>query len=198
MKFLRRIFFTACLALILLLATVNIWLAVNARGRQFDTIADVPHSKTGLLLGTSKYDTTESGRVLDYYRYRIDAAVQLYKAGKVDFILVSSTNAADKNAETMRQDLILAGIPADKIYLDCLGLRTFDSIIRCRKLVSSDSVLIITQKHHGQRALFIAQHTGLHAIAYAAPGDDKLFFDAIWHEQVARLVMLWDIVTYHQ
>ena len=58
----------------------------SAAGKTFNTTPKMPHNKVGLLLGTSKI--LANGRLNLYYKYRIDAAVQLFKARKIDFILV--------------------------------------------------------------------------------------------------------------
>lgn len=198
MKWLRRIFLSAVIVVAVILVAINIWLSAATHTRRYNSIAQVPHNKIGLLLGTAKYDTT-TNKLLEYYTQRVNAAIQLYRAGKIKYILVSSINTAkERNTDDIVQDLIAAGIPANRIWVDEYGLRTYDSILRCNKLLSGDSITIITQKHHGQRALLIADHAGMQAIAYTAPGSDEIFPGAIFHEQAARLIMLYDLATHRR
>ena len=96
-----------------------------------NTTEHIPHNKVGLLLGTEKYLT--NGSINLYYTYRINAVVDLYKSGHIEYILVSGDNS-NKNYDepsTIKEDLIAEGIPTDMIYLDYAGFRTLDSIKWC-------------------------------------------------------------------
>ena len=68
----------------------------------------------------------------------------------------------------MRSDLIAAGIDSSVIYLDYAGFRTFDSIKRLKEIFGQDSVTIISQQFHNERAIYIAQREGIAAIGFNA------------------------------
>jgi SanA protein len=68
----------------------------------------------------------------------------------------------------MRADLMAAGIDSNLIYLDYAGFRTFDSVIRLKAVFGQDSVTIISQKFHNERAVYIAKEEGIYAIGYNA------------------------------
>lgn len=199
MTWLKKILLWALLVSMVLFCALEFGLSLAARGRLFTNIEDVPYNKTALLLGTTKYDTLGSHTVLPYYRHRINAALQLYHAGKVSYILVSSINAREDNVSLIREDLIAGGVPPERIYLDFFGLKTYDSIIRCGALYDTDSITIVTQRHHCQRALFIARQKGVDAIGYQARGDgDEFSFGTITHEFKGRILMLWKLATNHR
>ena len=61
--------------------------------KTYDTITSIPKNKVGLLLGTTKF--LQNGRVNLYYTYRINATVALYKAKKIDYILISGDNGTN-------------------------------------------------------------------------------------------------------
>ncbi|MCF6365036.1 MAG: YdcF family protein [Bacteroidales bacterium] len=133
----------------------------------YNDIDEIPKNKVGLLLGTSKY----IGKSLNYYyKYRIDAAVELYKKGKIKYILVSGDNSAASYNEpqTFKDDLVKRGIPAKRIYLDYAGFRTFDSVIRSKEVFGQESITFISQQFHNERAIFIAKHNGINAVGYNA------------------------------
>jgi SanA protein len=140
----------------------------DSKGLIFHSLHEMPHSKVGLLLGTSKYN--RSGNPNLFFRYRIEAAVELYRSGKIDFILVSGDNRTLSYNEPrdMRKALMSRGIPDSVIYLDFAGLRTFDSVVRCNKVFGQASCTIISQDFHLQRALYIAKNEGVNAIGFAA------------------------------
>lgn len=188
-------FFAALVAGLTAVILVDQWVVRSTRAALFSSTDEVPARKVGLLLGTSKW--VSGGRINLYYRYRIDAAVALYKAGKVEYILVSGDNSrAEYNEpETMRDDLIATGIPVDKIYLDYAGFRTLDSVVRCKEIFGESAITIISQPFHNQRALFIAQRKGLDAVAFNARDVSKEYGVKVQlREKAARVKMVLDLV----
>jgi SanA protein len=139
-----------------------------AEGKTFTNPVEIRYRKVGLLLGTSKY--LVGGGPNMYYAHRLDAAAELFKAGKISFILVSGDNATREYNEpiTMQSDLVKRGVPKEKIYLDYAGFRTYDSMVRLREIFGQDSVTVISQKFHNERAIYLAQKEHIDAIGYNA------------------------------
>ena len=90
----------------------------SAQDDLYESVQDIPSNKVGLFLGTAKH--LKSGRVNLYYTYRINAAVKLFKAGKIKFILVSGDNGRTEYDEPtdILNDLVARGVPESKIFLD--------------------------------------------------------------------------------
>ena len=126
----------------------------QAEDHIYDSVEDIPKNKVGLLLGTIKF--LSNGNVNLYYTYRINATVALYKAKKIDFVLISGDNGNTNYDEptTFKKDLIAKGIPEDKIFLDYAGFRTLDSVIRAKAVFGQDAITIISQQFHNERALY--------------------------------------------
>lgn len=174
----RRVFKVVSVLLAgLALAGVGLFAAANLAIASYgvsDSLDNVLPRKYALLLGTAKF--TRSGMVNPYYRYRIVAAVELYKAGKVKKIIASGDNSSKYYNEpaTMRDDLAAAGVPKDDILMDFAGFRTLDSVARCKSKFGVEDPLIITQAYHAKRALYLADRLGLGgAAAYAAKAPDS-------------------------
>jgi SanA protein len=160
----------------------------------FDDINSIQHHKVGLLLGTSKY--LRSGQPNQYFQNRINAAVELFNNQKIDFILVSGDNRKERYNEpkTMKNELLKAGIPSDKIYLDYAGFRTFDSVIRINKVFGQSDFTIISQEFHNRRAIFIAKNQGLDAIGYNAKDVSSYKgFKTNLREKFARVKVFIDL-----
>jgi SanA protein len=140
----------------------------TAKGKLYTSVAAIPANKVGLLLGTSK--SLASGYPNYYYTYRIEAATRLLKAGKIKYLVISGDNSRKEYSEPedMRADLMAAGIDSSVIFLDYAGFRTFDSIVRLKKIFGQDSVTIISQQFHNERALYMANKEGIAAIAFNA------------------------------
>lgn len=129
----------------------------------------IPFNNVGLVLGTSKQ--SRYGGANAFFYKRILAAAQLYHNGKVKKLIVSGDNRFNDYNEPkdMREALIRHGVPDSCIISDFAGLRTFDSMIRCKHIFGQDSVTVISQRFHNERAIYIARHSGIHCIGFNAP-----------------------------
>lgn len=198
MKHLRLIICSVVILLVLCLISIygaDKLVEKTAEGRLYNSADSIPHNKIGLLLGTSK--TLPNGHTNLYYTYRIQAAVELFKAGKIDFILVSGDNSRKDYDEpsTIKNDLIAAGIPAEKIYLDYAGFRTLDSVVRCKEIFGQTSITVISQPFHNERAIFIAGYKNIQAIGYNARDVNAHYgFKTRLREKFARVKMILDLV----
>lgn len=154
---------TACL-IILYANLAPVWVA---RGLVHDKVEEVPRCKVALVFGTTDQI---NGRENLYYRYRIDAAEKLWKAGKIDTLIVSGDNRTRwyNEPEKMRRSLIERGIPDDRIVCDYAGLRTLDSVVRAQRIFGADEILFISQGFHVRRAIYLAKAHGLKARGFAA------------------------------
>ena len=144
------------------------WMSFKTRNLIYNDVTAIPKNKVGLVLGTGKY--AASGNINLFYKYRIDAAVKLYKAGKIEYILVSGDNGSKDYDEPsdFKNDLVARGVPENKIFLDYAGFRTLDSMVRAKEIFGQTSVTVISQKFHNQRAIYIADHFSIKAIGFNA------------------------------
>ena len=145
------------------------WTIVNAsKNFIYSEVNKIPKKRVGVLLGTSKL--LKSGNPNLYFSYRIDAAVELFQSGKIDYIIVSGDNSNEFYNEPldMKNALVEKGIPEDKIILDYAGFRTLDSIIRAKEVFGQTTFTIISQKFHNERAIYLARRNGIDAIGYNA------------------------------
>jgi len=154
--------------MVVALLSTNYWIVYKAKDAVYSKVNDLPKNKVGLLLGTSKYRA--QGGINLYYAYRIDAAVALFNAGKIDYILVSGDNGTEYYDEptTFKNDLVKRGIPEDRIVLDFAGFRTLDSVLRAKEVFGQESFTIISQKFHNERAVYLAKHFNINAIGFNA------------------------------
>ncbi|MCG7503305.1 YdcF family protein [Tenacibaculum sp. Mcav3-52] len=189
------IFLLGCLLVVTSIYVSNKVIINNAEGKLFNSTENISKNKVGLLLGTVKY--LSDGRINLYYQFRLNAAVELYKAEKIDFILVSGDNGSEGYDEPtdFKNDLIESGIPESKIYLDYAGFRTLDSVVRVKEVFGQTSVTIISQQFHNERALYLANHFDIEAIGYNARGvSGKKAMKVQLREYLARVKVFVDIL----
>jgi SanA protein len=162
--------------------------ATDAWGRAYvvDAPERLPRVDAVLVLGTA-YGPLGEGR--GTFAYRIDAAAGLWHSGLADKFLVSGNRLDDSYDEpaAMRDELVARGVPATVIELDPLGRRTWDSVRRARDVYGKRRLVIVSQRDHLARALFLARHIGLEAWGVAARGSN---YDGLYHGMIGDLASL--------
>jgi len=164
-----------------------------SRGRLFAETKNLPPAKVGLVFGTSD---SYRGRENRYFRYRIDAAVKVWNAGKVETLIVSGDNRSKyyNEPEKMKSALIEEGVPKDRIVCDYAGLRTFDSVVRAKEIFGADTILVISQRFQNERAIYLAQANGMKAYGFNAEDVEiKAGFKTKLREVGARVKMWLDV-----
>jgi SanA protein len=198
-KFIKNmitIFLLLFVAGIIFIVWANYSMKNDSEGYLSYQIPDVPAMKTALLLGTSK--TLENGQPNAYFDNRIEAAWQLYKSDKIQYIIVSGDNSRkDYNEpEDMQQALIRNGIPEDHIFMDFAGFRTLDSVVRAKEIFGQQKIIIVSQKFHNERAVFLARQNGIEAFGYNAADVNKYAgFKTNLREYFAKAKAYYDVIT---
>ena len=167
----------------------------NADGKIYSETKNIPKNKVGLFLGTSKL--LRNGNINLYYKYRLNAAIELFKSGKIEFIVISGDNGSKSYDEPtdFKDDLMKAGIPENKIFLDYAGFRTLDSVVRVKEIFSQNSVTIISQQFHNERAIYLAEHYNIKAIGFNAKGiSGKYGLKVQLREYLARVKVFVDLL----
>lgn len=194
-KNLFKIFLLLLVAGILFIAWANYSIKKNSDPFLSYTTADLPQMKAGLLLGTSK--SLNNGFPNAYFYNRIYAVVELYKTGKIQYIIVSGDNSRkDYNEpEDMQLALMEHGIPQDRIFLDFAGFRTLDSVVRAKEIFGQTKLIIISQKFHNERAVFLARQNGMEAFGFNAEDVNKYAgFKTNMREYLAKAKAYWDLI----
>jgi SanA protein len=134
----------------------------------YNNINILPKTRVALVLGTSNKRT--NGEENLYFTYRIKAAYDLYYYGKIKKMILSGDNSKDyyNEPKEMKKALMKMGVPDSAIVLDYAGLRTFDSMVRAKEIFGLDTVMVVSQRFHNERAVFVARENGIIAYGYNA------------------------------
>jgi SanA protein len=144
------------------------WIEQSAGPFASDRVDAVPRAEVGLVLGTAP--KVEGERRNLYFEYRLDAAAELHKSGKVKYLLVSGDRQQRDYDEptAMRDGLIARGVPPDAIYRDFNGVRTLDSVLRARDVYGQSRYVVVSQGFHNHRAIWLARENGIEAYGFDA------------------------------
>lgn len=175
------------------------YVASSIKNRIFDHAGEIPTQAPVLVLGCSP---TYMGGPNGYFYYRMDAALDLWKAGKASSFIVSGDNSshAYNEPEWMKRELVRRGVPEDKIVCDFAGLRTLDSVVRVKSIFRAPSIIIVSQAFHNERALAIARHYDLEAHALNAldvPNRNSRM-KSWFRERAARVCMMLDLWVWNR
>ncbi|GAA5481916.1 SanA/YdcF family protein [Haloferula sargassicola] len=170
----KRLLLGASMALgafVLWIAWTNLAAVLASVGRLHDEPAEVPGQRVGLVFGC---DDRIEGRENLYFRYRIDAAADLWKAGKLACVIVSGDNRTKHYNEPLRmmRALVKAGVPSDKIVCDYAGLRTLDSVVRAKEVFGVEEVTFISQQFQNERAIYLGRANGMDCVGFNARDVD--------------------------
>jgi SanA protein len=146
---------------------INLYVAMSVRGQIVSSVADAPHAQAAIVPGALvNADGTMSPMLAD----RVKRGAQLFLAGKVDRVIVSGDHGtwAYDEPGTMRRALQRMGVPNRAIFTDHAGFNTWATMKRAREVFGVTSAIIVTQRFHLTRALFLANSAGLDAHGLAA------------------------------
>ena len=182
----------AFLAALLLAAIVlpGAWSYLRFQGKVHDDLASVPSAPVAIVFGAGLRSNGEPSPLL---AHRMDAAIALYKRGKVQNLLLTGDNRSANYDEVgaMRRYAIARGVPEAAITLDHYGLRTYDSAYRARSVYGVTRAVLVTQRYHLPRALYLANLFGIDADGYVAGHDSYAQQGYYEAREAAALVATW-------
>ena len=170
--FLRIILISLLLAAIGLFSgyLINLHIASAAAGKLQTSITEIPVEdppRIAIVFGAKVWETGEPSQVL---YDRVLTAVELYRAGRVKKILMSGDNRFENYDEptAMRQTAINLGVPEGDVVSDFAGRRTYDTCWRAREIFGVRKAILVTQRFHQARALYLCENAGVESIGITA------------------------------
>jgi SanA protein len=153
----------------LILGLANVIVIARTHGRVSASVNAEPHAQVAIVPGAL---VDPRGRMSTMLADRVRGAVELYKAGKVDRILVSGDHGrlGYDETDTMRDAVLRAGVPASRIFTDYAGFDTWSTMQRARKVFDVKSAIVVSQGFHIARAVDLGRAAGLQINGLIADG----------------------------
>lgn len=135
-----------------------------------DEAAELENTDCVLVLGAGVRD----GNPTPMLRDRLITGISLYKSGAAPKIIMSGDHGREDYDEVnvMKSYAVENGVPDGDVFMDHAGFSTYDSVYRAKAVFEADSIIIVTQKYHLYRALYIAERLGVNAVGVSADLDD--------------------------
>ncbi|HEY3312769.1 MAG TPA: ElyC/SanA/YdcF family protein [Anaerolineales bacterium] len=183
----------SCLALVVLARGITALVAWNKTFSE----ADVPTRRVGIVFGAGLW---RDGSPTPILQDRVETGARLYFAGKVEKLLMTGDNSYVEynEPEAMRQYALKLGVPDSVIVLDYAGRRTYDSCYRAKEIFRVREAILITQRFHLARALFLCNALGLDGVGVEANNRNYRKSSLVfWNirELPATLTAFADVIT---
>ena len=143
-----------------ILAAVNLMVFFSTRDK-IEPISAADGYEYALILGAKVH---EGGVLSDMLRDRMDAGIALYRDGSVKKLLLSGDDSGKWGEVTfMKEYAMQNGVPEEDILTDGEGFSTYESLSRAKTVFGIEKLVIVTQKYHLYRALYIAEDMDIEA-----------------------------------
>lgn len=185
-------------ALTIFLLGLRLGIAHTVRDYIYSRVEDVPPYPVALVLGAGLW---ADGSLTPVLADRVATAADLYHAGKVQKLLFSGDNRFVNYNEprAMMNYALQLGVPEEDIVLDYAGRRTYDSCYRAREIFGVERAIVVTQRFHVPRALYLCRNLGVDAVAILADRQDYSIRRFRWEtrEYLALALAWWDVNVRH-
>ena len=199
-KWLRRILLvglSATALAVVALWALRAWVNGRTRDRIYSAVADTPSRPAAIVFGAGYWP---SGRLSDALADRMDTAIELYRAGKVNRLLLTGDNRfVNYNEPAQMMEYALAhGVPRDDLVLDYAGRRTYDSCYRAKAIFGLERAVLVTQAFHLPRAIYTCDRLGLDVVGTVADRHQYVYSDWYRLRELFALARAWlDVSLLH-
>jgi vancomycin permeability regulator SanA len=178
------------------LVGMNLYVTASTEPHSYRQLTQVPHQRVVLVFGAG---IRADGRLTRVLADRVEAAIALYQAGRVQKLLLTGDNSSQYYDEVsaMRRYALERGVAATDVILDYAGFSTYESCYRAQAIFGLQEAVLVTQQYHLPRALYTCQQLGVAAVGYGV--DDWGVYPAalmsrfVVREALATAKALWQV-----
>jgi SanA protein len=169
-KWALRVAIAAALLIIIATASINAYIIYSASGHIADSLETTAPAPVAIVLGAS---VRSKSKLSGVYEERVEKALALYRIGRVKKLLITGTHREDNYDEVnpVKSYLLARSVPLQDIMLDHYGYNTFQSLYRAQAIFGIKRAIVVTQRFHLHRAVYLARRLGI--AAEGLPADDK-------------------------
>lgn len=166
--------------ILIIILIINLYVRISTNKKiikenEYSKLSDVDCI---IILGAGIWGDKPSPMLED----RLQEGIKLYQNNVSDKIIMSGDHGREEYDEVniMKKYAIENGVPSENIFMDHAGFSTYESIYRAKDIFKAKKVVIVTQKYHLYRALYIANQLGLEA--YGVGADPRQYVGATYRE----------------
>ncbi|CAD5344886.1 hypothetical protein FLA105535_04898 [Flavobacterium bizetiae] len=154
------------------IVSINYYVKSSTKKNIYYSIKRFPKNDVGIIFGAGINGDQPS----KYLKDRLDAGILLYKANRINKILLSGDNGRDEYDEltVMKNYCFNHGVDTTKIFIDYSGLDTYSTVYRAKHIFNIKRATLISQEYHLNRAIYIGQKLGIKSVGYSANNGEYL------------------------
>ncbi|MBF4485913.1 ElyC/SanA/YdcF family protein [Flavobacterium sp. CSZ] len=170
-KYFKIILYLAIIGLVAIVS-VNYYVKSSTKKNIYYSIKKFPKNDVGIIFGAGINGDQPS----KYLKDRLDAGISLYKANRINKILLSGDNGSDEHDEltVMKNYCFNHGVDTTKIFIDYAGFDTYSTMYRAKHIFNIKKATLISQEYHLNRAIYIGQKLGIKSVGYSANNGEYL------------------------
>lgn len=172
------------------LLALRVWVGWRYADRIYTRVDATPRMPSAIVFGAGYWP---SGRLSDALADRMDTAIDLYNAGRVNKLLLTGDNRFMNYNEPARmaEYALARGIPREDLVLDYAGRRTYDSCYRAGEIFGVERAVLVTQGFHLPRALYTCERLGVTAVGVVADRQRYVYGDWYRLRELFALARAW-------
>ncbi|MBW4686180.1 MAG: YdcF family protein [Komarekiella atlantica HA4396-MV6] len=175
---------------------LNFYVNAVTKSRCYNNLVQIPDQRIAIVFGAGVLvDGTPSPMLAD----RVIAAVELYKLGRVEKLLMTGDNSRQdyNEVQAMQSYAVERGVAVQDITLDYAGFSTYESCYRARDIFGVQQAVLITQQFHLPRAIYTCSQLGIKVIGLGTPDWGSYSFETVMYytlqEKLSILKALWEV-----
>ena len=152
--------------MLIMLLNIYVVLSIKDRIKDIENIKKINNLECIIVLGGGIRKDRPSPLLQD----RLDKAIELYNLGIAPKIIMSGDHGSKDHDEVnvMKKYAIEKGVPSEDIFMDHAGFSTYDTMYRAKEIFGVNKAVIVTQKYHIFRSVYIANKLGIDAYGVSA------------------------------
>ncbi|MBE8727678.1 SanA/YdcF family protein [Flavobacterium hungaricum] len=164
-KYLKTFLYLAILGFVAIVS-VNYYVKSSTKKNIYYSIKRFPKNDVGIIFGAGINGNQPS----KYLKDRLDAGIMLWKAKRINKILLSGDNGREEYDEltVMKNYCYRHGVDTTKIFIDYAGFDTYSTMYRAKHIFKIKKATLISQEYHLNRAIYIGQKLGIKSVGYSA------------------------------
>ena len=166
MKKVFKYMFIIMIILIALIFGIDLYVVKSTEKQIIEDYSEIEDADCILVLGAAIRNNKPTHMLED----RLLEGIKLYESNVSDKIIVSGDHGRKEYDEVniMKDFTIEHGVPSENVFMDHAGFSTYESIYRAKEIFETKKIVIVTQKYHLYRALYIANKLGIEAYGVAS------------------------------
>ncbi|MEO8239757.1 MAG: ElyC/SanA/YdcF family protein [Flavobacterium sp.] len=191
-KYLKILLYFFLIGLVAIVS-VNVYVKSTTKNCIYHSLKRFPKNDVGIIFGAGINGNQPS----KYLKDRLDAGILLYKAKRINKILLSGDNGRDEYDEltVMKNYCFRHGVDTTRIFIDYAGFDTYSTMYRAKHIFKIKRATLISQKYHLNRAIYIGQKMGIKSVGYSAnKGEYRGYEYVTFREYLSIFKSFFDVL----